>query len=214
MRMATGRGQSHFNVTDFLQPFMKNLELVRYPMNDNTSNNYYNDVGEEALDKTSFLPICSYSGTDSSGNPEYSKEEGVAKRCKLFKPVVTDLGICYSFNADPIVPMLADSSFKEAFFEAYNYDLIHDYDPIHPARGAGDTFALTFMVDNSRYLRKKLETKPFKILISSKSAYFDAFSVAKNVKPGYETTFDVQPIEVVGTDGLREISEKSRYAKF
>ena len=210
MRMATGRGQSHFNITDFLQPFMKNLELVRYPMNVNTSNKYYNE--EEALDKTSFLPICSYSGTDSSGNPEYSQEEGPAKVCKLFKPVVTDLGICYSFNADPIVPMLADSSFKEAFFEAYNYDL--DNLPIHPARGAGDTFALTFMVDNSRYLRKKLETKPFKILISSKSAYFDAFSVAKNVKPGYETTFDVQPIEVVGTDGLREISEKSRYAKF
>ena len=213
--MATGRGQSHFNVTDFLQPFLKNLELVRYPMNVNTSNKYYNDNEEEALDKTSFLPICSYSGTDPSGNPEYSQEEGPAKVCKLFKPVVTDLGICYSFNADPIVPMLADSSFKEAFFEAYNYDLVDlDNLPIHPARGAGDTFALTFMVDNSRYLRKKLETKPFKILISSKSAYFDAFSVAKNVKPGFETIFDVQPIEVVGTDGLREISEKSRYAKF
>ena len=207
MRMATGRGQSHFNVTDFLQPFMENLELVRYPMNVNTSNNYYNDNDEEALDKTSFLPICSY-----SGNPEYSEEEGQAKGCKLFKPVVTDLGICYSFNADPIVPMLADSSFKEAFFEAYNYDL-EDL-PIHPARGAGDTFALTFMVDNSRYLRKKLETKPFKILISSKSAYFDAFSVATHVKAGCETTFDVQPIEVVGTDSLREIPEKSRYNKF
>ena len=202
MRMASGRGQSHFNVTDFLQPIMENLELVRYPMNVNTSNNYYDDNEEEALDKTSFLPICDY-----SGNPE-----GPVKGCKLFKPVVTDLGICYSFNADPIVPMLADSSFKEAFFEAYNYDL--DNLPIHPARGAGDTFALTFMVDNSRYLRKKVETKPFKILISSKSAYFDAFSVAKNVKPGYETTFDVQPIEVVGTNGLRGIPENARYNKF
>ena len=200
--MASGRGQSHFNVTDFLQPIMENLELVRYPMNVNTSNNYYDDNEEEALDKTSFLPICDY-----SGNPE-----GPVKGCKLFKPVVTDLGICYSFNADPIVPMLVDSSFKEAFFEAYNYDL--DDLPIHPARGAGDTFALTFMVDNSRYLRKKLEIKPFKILISSKSAYFDAFSVAKDVKPGYETTFDVQPIEVVGTDGLRGIPENARYNKF
>ena len=208
MRMATGRGQSHFNVTDFLQPFMKNLELVRYPMNVNTSNNYYNDDEEEALDKTSFLPICSY-----SGNPGNIKEEGPGKGCKLFQPVITDLGICYSFNADPIVPMLADSSFKEAFFEAYKYDL-NSSPSIHNARGAGDTFALTFMVDNSRYLRKKLETRPFKILISSKSAYFDAFSVAKDVKPGFETTFDVQPIEVVGTDGLREIPEKSRYDKY
>jgi hypothetical protein len=42
-------------------------------------------------------------------------------------------------------------------------------------------------------------------------AYFDAFSVAKNVKPGFETIFDVQPIEVVGTDNLQDVPEKSRY---
>ena len=50
MRMASGRGQSHFNVNDFLQPFMKNQGFVRYPMNVNTSNNYYRDE-KEARDK-------------------------------------------------------------------------------------------------------------------------------------------------------------------
>ena len=44
--MASGRGQSHFNVNDFLQPFMKNQGLVRYPMNVNTSNDYYRDEKE------------------------------------------------------------------------------------------------------------------------------------------------------------------------
>ena len=58
--MASGRGQSHFNVNDFLQPFMKNQGLVRYPMNVNTSNDYYRDE-KEARDKTSFLPNCGYS---------------------------------------------------------------------------------------------------------------------------------------------------------
>ena len=83
--------------------------------------------------------------------------------------------------------------------------------PFENSRGAGDIFALKFMVDNSRYLRKKHDMKPFKVLISSRRGYFDAFSVAKEVKPGFETTFDVQPIEVIGTDGLRDrVSEKSR----
>ena len=66
------------------------------------------------------------------------------------------------------------------------------------------------MVDNSRYLRKKPKTKPFKILISSRNGYFDAFSAAKKVKPGYETTFSIQPIEVVGTDSLQDVPIKSR----
>ena len=197
--MASGRGQSHFNVKDFLGPFMKNLQLVRYPLNVNTSNNYYNTgyEEEEARDKTSFLPSCSYANS-----------AGIGKECKLFEPVITDLGICYSFNAEPILPMLVNSAFKEAFQDAYKYDIFGRLP--HNAKGAGDTFALTFMVDNSRYLRKKHETWPFKILISSKNSYFDAFSVAKDVKPGYETTFNVQPIEVVGTDGLRDISVISR----
>ena len=121
---------------------------------------------------------------------------------------MADLGICYSFNAEPTMKMLSNSSFKEAFYEAYHYDLLEL--PLENAAGAGDKFALKFMVDNSRYLRKKTETKPFKILISSRRGYFDAASVAKEVKPGYETTFDVQPIEVVGTDGLRDISIESR----
>ena len=66
------------------------------------------------------------------------------------------------------------------------------------------------MVDNSRYLRKKPKTNPFKILISSRNGYFDAFSAAREVKPGYETTYSIQPIEVAGTNGLRNVPMKSR----
>ena len=104
--------------------------------------------------------------------------------------------------------MLTNSTFKEAFYEAYKYDLLEI--PTKNALGAGDTFALKFMVDNSRYLRKKPKTYPFKILISSRNGYFDAFSAAREVKSGYETTYSIQPIEVAGTDGLRNVPMKSR----
>ena len=117
---------------------------------------------------------------------------------------------CEKKSVDTIRHLMSISKLSNWTFvsSSYRYDFLGM--PFEYARGAGDTFALKFMVDNSRYLRKKINPKPFKILISSKRGYFDAFSVAKEVKPGYETTFDVQPIEVVGTNGLRDIPIESR----
>ena len=107
-----------------------------------------------------------------------------------------------------MMSMLANSSFKQVFHDVYKTDLFEL--PLKNAGGAGDKFALKFMVDNSRYLRKKSETRPYKILISSRNGYFDAYSVAKEVKPGYETIFDTQPIEVAGTVGLKDIPVEAR----
>ena len=61
------------------------------------------------------------------------------------------------------------------------------------------------MICYCRYLTPSSESKPFKIVISSKRGYFDALSVSKDVKFGYETTFDVHPIEVRGTNDLKEV---------
>ena len=116
--------------------------------------------------------------------------------------------MCYSFNAEHMMSMLANSSFKQIFHDVYKTDLLEL--PLKNVGGAGDKFALKFMVDNSRYLRKKTDARPYKILISSKSGYFDAYSVAKEVKPGYEIIFDAQPIEVEGSVGLRDIPVEAR----
>ena len=201
MRMASGRGQSHFNISDFLEPFI-NETKVRYPMNINDQNSYYPNSTDDVRDKMSFLPACTYS----------NKDPFIGTHCKLFQPVVTDLGICYSFNAKSSLDMLKNSSFTEAFYEAYRYDFIESSEK--KAEGAGDKFSLRFMIDNSKYLRRKLETHPFKVIISGKRGYFDALSIGKEVTPGYETIFDIQPLEVVGTNDLRGISEEARDCRF
>ena len=55
MRMASGRGQSHFNFSDFIQPFLENENnTVRYPLDLYTRDAFHD--GKEARDKTSFLP--------------------------------------------------------------------------------------------------------------------------------------------------------------
>ena len=199
MRMASGRGQSHFNVSNLLKPFSDNSYLSRFSFNE--SNLYYPDY-PEARDKTSFIPACKY-----SNDSQYFNDS-----CKLFEPVVTDLGICYAFNAESLMKMFKKSSFTEAFFEAFEYDLLEPQNNF--ANGAGDKFALKFMLDNSKFLRRKSKTYPFKILISSKTSYFDAVSLAKEVKPGFETIFDIQPIEVVADEKLNHIKEKDRKCKF
>ena len=201
MRIASGRGQSHFNVSNFLKPFSDNSHLTRFSFNVNGSDFYYPDY-QQARDKTSFIPACKY-----SNDSQY-----LDKVCKLFEPVVTDLGICYSFNAHSLTKMFKKSSFTEAFYEAFEYDLLEPQN--HFANGAGDKFALKFMLDNSKFLRGKSKTYPFKILISSKTSYFDAMSLAKEVKSGFETIFDIQPIEVVADKQLQHIKEKDRKCKF
>ena len=196
MRMATGRGKSHFNITDFLQPFIENKNLTRYPILN------IDNESEEIRDKTSYLPACTYS----------EKSFSLGDSCNLFTPVLTDLGICYSFNAEPSTTMLETSSFTEAFHDTYKNDLTES--PLKKAKGTGDDFSLKFMVDNSRYLRKKLTITPFKIVITSRTGYFDAKSEAREIKPGFVTTFNVQPIEVFGTESLHELPEKARGCKF
>ena len=81
MRMASGRGQSHFNVCDFLQPFFENLELIRYPFNLNNKKSYYKEKSKMERDMMSYLPICSYSNGKGKQDPE----------CKLFEPVITGM---------------------------------------------------------------------------------------------------------------------------
>ena len=208
MRMAIGRGQSHFNVSDFLQPFVENEDMISYKLeNMSASNAYYHNsdpsmMNGVARDENSFLPACDYSNRNINMN----------LTCNLFEPTVTDLGMCYSFNAEPLEIMLENSTFTKAFHEVYQYDILNY--PIKKALGPGDNFALRFMVDNSQYLRKASQTHPFKVLISSQKGYFDALSIAKEIKPGFETTYHVQPFEVHGTSELRKIPEEIRKCKF
>ena len=189
-------GNSHFNITDFLQPFLKTSQMIRYSLKSDIVNK------TRIRDKTSYLPQCSYS-------ENCNKKVGLDSQCGLFQPVVTDNGICFSFNPNSTLNLLKDSPFKNDFQEIYRYDMSKTNN-VERARGAGDRFALKFMVDNSRYLRNKKKKRPFKILISSNEGYFNFVSSAKEVKAGYETIFDVQPIEIMASENLCEVEERHR----
>ena len=70
------------------------------------------------------------------------------------------------------------------------------------------------MVDNGRYLRRKSQTFPFKVIFSSNKGYFEAQSIAKQFRTGYETIFEIQPIEVAATQDLHKVDIEARKCKF
>ena len=59
------------------------------------------------------------SGPDITGRHRGMGSSGIGGQCKEVEPGVTDLGICYSFNAKSSMKMLKHSSFTDAFQEAY-----------------------------------------------------------------------------------------------
>ena len=200
MRIASRRGQSHFNTTEFVQPFAAQMNITRYTLKTKSSRNVM------MRDKVSYLPGCSYSsGLDTIGT-EFN--------CTLFKPVVTDSGICYSFNAKPTDDLLKDSIFKQTMREVYKHEL-GGTSEIHKAKGAGDKFALRFWVDNSkRFQKKKQQTKPYKVLISSADGYMNILSNGIEAMPGYVTTFLVQPIQVFATENVHNVLKEKRNCNF
>ena len=121
--------------------------VVRYLLDLDSQDDFYD--GSEARDKTAFLQGCSY----------MTSNEKIPAYCNLFDPVVTDLGICYSFNAVSMSKMLTKSSFKDTFKEVYKYDL--NENSIENAKGAGDNFALRFLVYNNRFVSLDMYEQTF-----------------------------------------------------
>ena len=56
MRMAIRRGQSHFNVIDFLKPLIQKQKSIKYSLNINNSKAYYEN--NKAIDTMSYKPRC------------------------------------------------------------------------------------------------------------------------------------------------------------
>jgi hypothetical protein len=102
---------------------------------------------------------------------------------------------------------------SDAFVETYGPDFIKNKSK-EMGQGAGSAFALNFMVDRGSFWRHHLPTKPLRIAITEANAYFEVQSISKTVKPGYVTKFSIQPMEVVATSRLIDVSIKQRKCRF
>ena len=67
--------------------------------------------------------------------------------CEDFKPVITNKGICYAYNAEPFAKCAKESDFTESFKAAYSEELGEDV-PVHNNMGSGKSFGLEFWLDS------------------------------------------------------------------
>ena len=116
-----------------------------------------------------FIPLCKYNDT------------GKAVDCELFHPVLTDSGICHSFNPTSSLDMLHQSYFKDSFKEAFKSDFIKD-STIFNGTKEGENHGLTFYLLDTSFRRlgaSGIGEKAFQLQLSSKDDYFSMLERSK-----------------------------------
>ncbi len=109
MKMASKAAKSYFDKDALLEPFW-NSSHFKYHLNSMKKGYYFNENRQPAtFESTASVQGCSYYGMP---NDTVDK----SYNCKLFKPTVTDLGICHSFNGHTLNDIL-----KPSFFKGVNY---------------------------------------------------------------------------------------------
>ena len=190
-------------------------KLVDYPLD-------YDEVfiskNHEKHDLGSTIPICFFE--DFS---EFSYKKRVYKKssCNFFQPVFTDLGMCHSFNPTPVTNLLKPSHFTKAFYNAFQNDLILD-GILHNGTESGDTFK--FLLQGNQRLRHTshgkgrlgadLRPSTFHFGLSSSNEYFNLQGSSKVIPAGHRIRWNVQVMEIVPTESMKDISINSRKCRF
>ena len=207
MRLASGRGKSHFDVKSLMEPFMSNMEytLSLYDEDFNTS--------VPQFDINTMIPWCELQ-TGSEVTRSFDKKKSF--KCNLFDPVVTESNVCHSFNPITALDFLRPSTFTESFKEAYDQDFNQNRTE-YKAEGAGEEHALNFYLMNLDFRREAQQgnkSPPFSVGISNKRDYLDMKSIGQATKPGYHTIRKVQAMEIVPSEDLHDVPINKRKCMF
>ena len=197
MRFSSNRGKSHFHLKSVDS---KIIDAAKYPI---TPNKY------SVIDVNSLIPKCFMKEYDKDSDP-------ARKECNLFQPVVTDMGICPSYNPTPMMQLFEQSHYMDSFLDSYAEDFVANYS-IKIGEKSGKTlkFYLT-RSPKSFSLDKVKDEQPaiFQVGISSSMEFLGMKSSSIDVKAGYKTTIYVEPMEIVASEDLRSIQIEKRQCHF
>ena len=205
MRLAKRRGKSRIDLKDLIAPLVENPE---YGLTFHGKK--LEDLGSEK-DVNSMIPFCQLKAAKAKQSLARTTYEA---ECNLFDPVVTDLGLCHSFNAQSTTEMLKPSYFVESFKNAFESDLPED-EIIWNGTGLGKEHSLNFYLFDNRARRfMGPKTTSFKMGLSTLSNYFDMKTTSEDIMPGYHTIWKVQAMEIYASDDLHDVPVDKRNCKF
>ena len=211
MRLSGGRGKSGLSDAELFQnskPYLSynlsrdDADLKMYPF---------------TTDTNSIIPWCELKNVTYVPNLKnfYDGEAFSENSCQLFDPIITDLGVCHSFNPTPTLEMLKPSYFTESFKQAFESDLPIVEKEIKNGAGAGKEYALNFFLMGNNFQRKLDKgSSRFFMGISDQYDYFDMRSIIQEIKPGFHTIWKVQAMEIVPSDDLYTVLVDKRECKF
>ena len=210
MRFASFRGKSHFNLKSVIED---GSDPLYYPLVPNIKLSSPSNGQNKIFDVNAMIPVC-YTKT-------YDDDKVINNdQCDLFQPVITDMGVCNSFNPSPTLDLLKPSFFTESFYKAFKEDLNLN-DTLKYGEEAGQSLNF-FLVMNSKiprqdHLKVKFgDQEPFKfyLTISTHNEYFGTKASSIAIKAGYRTTIYVEPMEIVGSEDLRSVPIEKRKCRF
>ena len=211
MRFASNRGNSHYS----LKSVVKNTENpLNYPLIPDSKLPHPENF-DNIRDINSMIPFCIMKTFEDDLDIRFGTEG-----CDLFQPVVTDMGICSSFNPMPTLEMLNPSFFTESFQKAFQEDLKLNMSVKYGEKhGKSLNF---FLVMNSKqpvqdHWNAKLASKQpstFYLDINTQDEYFQPKSSSIPIMSGYKTTISVEPMEIVGSEDLRSVEVEKRKCRF
>ena len=137
--------------------------------------------------------------------------------CNLFNPTLTDVGICYAFNANSPVQLLQTSPYSHHLRLALN-QVPGDKVAVQKGTGSGKFLGLDFYLD-THWFTKTLHSqffprKTFLLAIGHSNNTFDMRNSGSVMRLGYHTQIEVTALFVQATENLRELTVERRHCRF
>ena len=212
MRFASNNGQSHFSLTSVIDDSQSPLIYPMLPPNKVIKGSL-----ASIKNLNSMIPVCFMKLSDDE--KDYLRPD----HCDLFQPVITDMGICSSFNPKPSLEMLNPSFFTKSFGNAFKDDFKPNQTLRYGERGGKSV--KFFLVVNSKSplqdhtrarfsMNEDIQPSNFYLSISTHDDYFQAKASSFAIRTGYRTTINVEPMEIVGSEDLRVVPINKRKCRF
>ena len=205
MRFAKRRGNPGFDLYSLITNGTTNI--LQYSLEDEVMKKQ----SSRKFDVASIVPICFFQDMDEDS---FDKRKYSLNSCQYFQPAITDKGMCQAFNLLPVVDIIKPSYFTESFYNAYENDLILDR-VIHNGTESGDSFNFHLLGNfRTRFTQgvvdKEMVPSKFMLGISNTNEYFDLQKSRKIIPAGYKLTISIQAMEIVPSNGMKDVSIESR----
>ena len=197
MRLTSNRGRTYFKTKPISSMWIESKYDANLSDND------------REFDGNSMLKYCFMQKYETDPDDTWMN-------CDLFQPVVTDMGICSSYNPTPMTELMKKSHFMDSFKSAYNEDFISNYS-LNYGEKLGKTLKL-FLGLTPIHPKQEIEHSEvpvnFYVGISSSKEFFEMKLASDIVKAGYRTVIRVEPTEIVASEDLRSIQISKRKCHF